>query len=94
METIHARFALHRARAWHATRPLELLLEKLLGLVTHDAFELLAFSLLLEVIREVALISVDGFVFHLQNFISDILEEIAVVRNHEDGHVRLRQKLL
>ena len=72
-----------------ATNPFQLMLKHLSCLFRRYALVFLAFATFPHVIIEVAVVGVNGAVIHLENLVAYAVEEISVVSDHKQRHIRL-----
>ena len=70
-----------------AAHPVELGAQQVAGTLDGGILRLDALGTLLQVVVVVALVAVDGLLIHLQNLVADIVEEVAVVGDHEQRDI-------
>ena len=78
----------------HAAHPLELGAVEVVGTDDLGVAGLDALFALLEVVAVVALVGVDALVVNLDDFVADVVEEVAVVRHHEQRGGAAREVVL
>ena len=94
VEGVDTGLGLGATRLGHAAHPFQLGAIEAFGLLDLHALVVLAFGFLLQVVVVVAAIVVETAVVNLQYVLADVVEEVAVVCDHEDGEPLARQEIL
>ena len=91
---IDAAFRLARAGLRRAAHPFQFVLQQLAVALRRGAFHFFALAAFLHIIVEIAVVGVHHALIEFKNLIAHSIKEITVVRDHQQGHAGLGEKLL